>query len=141
MTGVSATTAGSTVIVGIIGVLMIWLGGRSILAGEMTLGDLIMASSSSVSSRRRWCRSPRSVRRSPKPSPGLDRIREILDMPTEVDEDASAGTGAQVTGDVAFDDVWFGVQRRATGAARCVLRGARRHDNRARRFEGSARAR
>ena len=36
MTGVSATTAGSTVIVGIIGVLMIWLGGRSILAGEMT---------------------------------------------------------------------------------------------------------
>ena len=41
MTGVSATTAGSTVIVGIIGVLMIWLGGRAILAGEMTLGDLI----------------------------------------------------------------------------------------------------
>ncbi len=41
MTGVSATTAGSTVIVGIIGVLMVWLGGRSILAGEMTLGELI----------------------------------------------------------------------------------------------------
>ena len=42
MTGVSATTAGSTVVVGIIGVLMIWLGGRAILAGEMTLGDLIV---------------------------------------------------------------------------------------------------
>ena len=41
MTGVSATTAGSTVIVGIIGILMIWLGGRAIIAGEMTLGDLI----------------------------------------------------------------------------------------------------
>ncbi len=40
MTGVSATTAGSTVVVGIIGVLMIWLGGRAIIAGEMTLGDL-----------------------------------------------------------------------------------------------------
>ena len=42
MTGVSFTTAGSTVIVGIVGVLMIWLGGRAIIAGEMTLGDLIM---------------------------------------------------------------------------------------------------
>ena len=29
----------SQAIVGVIGVLMIWLGGRAILAGEMTLGD------------------------------------------------------------------------------------------------------
>src|SRR5687768_2390919 len=42
MTGVSATTAGSTLIVGIVGVIMIWLGGRDILAGRMTLGDFIM---------------------------------------------------------------------------------------------------
>jgi len=34
MTGVSATTAGSTVIVGIVGVLMIWLGGNAILAAR-----------------------------------------------------------------------------------------------------------
>ncbi|MEO8499599.1 MAG: ABC transporter ATP-binding protein, partial [Vicinamibacteria bacterium] len=37
MTGVSATTAGSTVVIGVIGVLMIWLGGRAIIAGQMTL--------------------------------------------------------------------------------------------------------
>src|SRR5437868_10123399 len=42
MTGVSATTAGSTVITGIIGILVIWLGGRAILAGPMPLGDLMM---------------------------------------------------------------------------------------------------
>src|SRR6185503_8833866 len=41
MTGVSATTAGSTVIIGIIGVLMIGLGGRAIIAHQMTLGELI----------------------------------------------------------------------------------------------------
>ena len=41
MTGVSATTAGSTFIVGIIAVLMIWLGGRAVIAGEMTLGQLV----------------------------------------------------------------------------------------------------
>ena len=42
MTGVSATTAGSTLVVGLIGVLMIWLGGRAIIAGDMTLGDRIV---------------------------------------------------------------------------------------------------
>jgi ABC-type multidrug transport system fused ATPase/permease subunit len=107
MTGVSATTAGSTVIVGIIGVLMIWLGGRSILAGEMTLGDLIMyiffiglvaaplVSIASIGTQ------------ITEAFAGLDRIREILDMPTEVEEDASREPVQQLTGDLAFDDVWF----------------------------------
>ena len=107
MTGVSATTAGSTVIVGIIGVLMIWLGGRAILAGEMTLGDLIMyiffiglvaaplVSIASIGTQ------------ITEAFAGLDRIREILDMPTEVEEDESRQAVEQLTGDVAFDDVWF----------------------------------
>jgi subfamily B ATP-binding cassette protein MsbA len=107
MTGVSATTAGGTVIVGIIGVLMIWLGGRSILAGEMTLGDLIMyiffiglvaaplVSIASIGTQ------------ITEAFAGLDRIREILDMPTEVEEDASRAPVQTLTGDVAFDDVWF----------------------------------
>ena len=41
ITGVSAITAFSTVVVGVIGVLMIVVGGRAILAGTMTLGDFI----------------------------------------------------------------------------------------------------
>jgi ABC-type multidrug transport system fused ATPase/permease subunit len=107
MTGVSATTAGSTVIVGIIGVLMIWLGGQAILAGEMTLGDLIMyiffiglvaaplVSIASIGTQ------------ITEAFAGLDRIREILDMPTELEEDAHRAPVQQLTGDVAFDDVWF----------------------------------
>jgi len=107
MTGVSATTAGSTVIVGIIGILMIWLGGRAILAGEMTLGDLIMyiffiglvaaplVSIASIGTQ------------ITEAFAGLDRIREILDMPTEVEEDATRHSLDRITGDVAFDDVWF----------------------------------
>jgi ABC-type multidrug transport system fused ATPase/permease subunit len=107
MTGVSATTAGSTVIVGIIGVLMIWLGGRAILAGEMTLGDLVMyiffiglvaaplVSIASIGTQ------------ITEAFAGLDRIREILDMPTEVEEDASRAAVERLTGDVAFDDVSF----------------------------------
>src|SRR5678815_1959067 len=38
---------------------------------------------------------------------GLDRIREILDMRTEMDEDATRSEVPPITGDVAFDDVWF----------------------------------
>ena len=107
MTGVSATTAGSTVIVGIIGVLMIWLGGRSILAGEMTLGDLIMyiffiglvaaplVSIASIGTQ------------ITEAFAGLDRIREILDMPTEVEEDATRAPVERLKGDMAFEDVWF----------------------------------
>jgi ABC-type multidrug transport system fused ATPase/permease subunit len=107
MTGVSATTAGSTVIVGIIGVLMIWLGGRAILAGEMTLGYLVMyiffiglvaaplVSIASIGTQ------------ITEAFAGLDRIREILDMPTEIDEDARRASVDRLVGDVAFDGVWF----------------------------------
>ena len=107
MTGVSATTAGSTVIVGVIGILMIWLGGRAILAGEMTLGDLIMyiffiglvaaplVSIASIGTQ------------VTEAFAGLDRIREILDMKTEVDEDASREPVDRLVGEVVFDNVWF----------------------------------
>ncbi|HET9360829.1 MAG TPA: ABC transporter ATP-binding protein [Vicinamibacterales bacterium] len=107
MTGVSATTAGSTVIVGIVGVLMIWLGGNATMTGEMTLGELIMyvlfiglvaaplVSIASIGTQ------------ITEAFAGLDRIREILDMPTEVEEDEQRAPVETVTGDVVFDDVWF----------------------------------
>jgi len=107
MTGVSATTAGSTVIIGVIGVLMIWLGGKAILAGQMTLGDLIMyiffiglvaaplVSIASIGTQ------------ITEAFAGLDRIREILDMPTETDEDQSRASIERLKGDVAFEDVSF----------------------------------
>ena len=107
LTGVSATTAGSTVVVGIIGVLMIWLGGQAIIAGEMTLGDLMMyiffiglvaaplVSIASIGTQ------------ITEAFAGLDRIREILDMPREMDEDAARQSIDYVSGDVAFDGVWF----------------------------------
>jgi subfamily B ATP-binding cassette protein MsbA len=107
MTGVSASTAGSTVIVGIIGVLMIWLGGRAIIAGEMTLGDLVMyiffiglVAAPLVSIAAIGTQITEAFA-------GLDRIREILDMRTELDEDAERRPLDRVKGEVTFDDVWF----------------------------------
>jgi subfamily B ATP-binding cassette protein MsbA len=107
MTGVSATTAGSTLIVGLIAVLMIWLGGRAVIAGEMTLGELVsyifligvvaapLVSIASIGTQ------------ITEAFAGLDRIREILDMPTELDEDAQRMQPGRIRGDVAFDGVWF----------------------------------
>ena len=135
MTGVSATTAGSTFIVGIIAVLMIWLGGRAVIAGEMTLGQLVsyifvigvvaapLVSIASIGTQ------------ITEAFAGLDRIREILDMRTELDEDAERAEPGRIRGDVAFDHVWF-----EYNAGQPVLRGvsftrARRHDDRARRLE------
>src|SRR5512132_4158229 len=107
MTGVSATTAGSTVVVGVVGVLMIWLGGRAILAGEMTLGELIeyiffiglvaapLVSIASIGTQ------------ITEAFAGLDRIREILNMTTELDEDRAKEPVHRLAGDVVFEKVWF----------------------------------
>jgi subfamily B ATP-binding cassette protein MsbA len=107
MTGVSATTAGGTLVVGIIGVLMIWLGGRAIIAGEMTPGDfvsylmfiaLVAAPLVSIAS---------IGTQITEAFAGLDRIREVLGTRTELDEDANRTDATALTGHVAFDDVWF----------------------------------
>lgn len=107
MTGVSATTAGSTVIIGVVGVVMIWLGGQDILAGRMTLGDFIMyiffiglvaaplVSIASIGTQ------------ITEAFAGLERIRELLDTPTEDEEDAGKAPLARLRGDVVFEDVWF----------------------------------
>ena len=107
MTGVSATTAGSTVIIGVIGVLMIWLGGRAILTGDMTLGDLVMyiffiglVAAPLVSIASIGTQITEALA-------GLDRIREILDMPTESDDDAQRAPIDRLHGDVTFEDVSF----------------------------------
>lgn len=107
MTGVSATTAGSTVIIGVVGVLMVWLGGNDILAGRMTLGDFVMyiffiglvaaplVSIASIGTQ------------ITEAFAGLDRIREILDMKTEDDLDADNQPMDVIRGDVAFEQVSF----------------------------------
>jgi subfamily B ATP-binding cassette protein MsbA len=107
MTGVSATTSGSTVIVGVIGVVMIWMGGNDILAGRMTLGDFVMyvffiglmaAPLISIAS---------IGTQITEAFAGLDRIREILDMETEDDADEGKAPLGRIQGDIQFDDVWF----------------------------------
>ena len=107
ITGVSAITAFSTAIIGIIGVIMIIVGGRSILAGHMTVGEFFnyilftgllaapvvqMASIGTQIS---------------EAFAGLDRIRELMQMTTEDQEDAAKVTVGTIAGEVEFDHVSF----------------------------------
>ena len=107
ITGVSATTSASTVIVGLVGLLVFSVGGPAVIAGRMTLGDLItfvffvgLLAAPVVSIASIGTQISEAIA-------GLDRIREILQEHTEVDEDARRAPIQQIRGDIAFDDVWF----------------------------------
>jgi ABC-type multidrug transport system fused ATPase/permease subunit len=107
ITGTSAVGAISTVIVGLIGVLILLFGGRSILAGAMTTGELFsyvlyvglmtvpLIQISNIGTQ------------ITEAFAGLDRIHELRAVHTEDEDDPSRAAVAQVAGDVRFEDVWF----------------------------------
>ena len=107
MTAVSGTMAASTVIVGVVGVLMILLGGGSVLRGEMTLGDLFMyvfftglvavplIDIASIGTQ------------ITEAFAGLDRIREIRRMATEDAGDENRASLHEIKGAVTFEQVSF----------------------------------
>ncbi len=107
ITSVSAVTAISTVIFGVVGVMMLVIGGRSILAGTMTLGDFVMyifftglvaAPVMQISS---------IGTQITEAFAGLDRIREVLRERTEDQDDAGKAALETVVGDIRFESVSF----------------------------------
>jgi ABC-type multidrug transport system fused ATPase/permease subunit len=107
ITYVSATGAFATVIIGVVSVVMILVGGRAIISGAMTLGDLVMyifftglmaAPVMSIAS---------IGTQISEAFAGLDRIREVMRQRTEVEEDASREPIESVRGNVEFEDVSF----------------------------------
>ena len=94
ITGVSAITAFSTVVVGVIGVMMIIVGGRAILSGAMTIGEfmtyilftgLMAAPVVQIAS---------IGTQISEAFAGLDRIRELMQTRTEDADDTAARRSA-----------------------------------------------
>jgi subfamily B ATP-binding cassette protein MsbA len=107
MTGVSATTSAGTLAIGVIGMLMLVFGGRAIVAGQMTVGDLIMymlfvgvVSAPLISIASIGTQITEAFA-------GLDRIREVLSMTSESDADRDREPIGTLRGDLAFEDIWF----------------------------------
>ncbi len=107
ITGVSAITAFSTVVVGIIGVLMIVIGGRAILSGAMTLGDFIFYLVLTGLMAAPVVQIASIGTQISEAFAGLDRIRELLAMTTEDDEDSQKAPLGEIEGEIDFEDVSF----------------------------------
>src|SRR6185369_11789057 len=107
MTGVAGIEAVSTAIAGLIGVILMVVGGKAMLAGSMTKGDFLMytlfvalvigpvVQIASISTQLN------------EAFAGLDRIREIRRTPTEDEGEAQRSPLPALRGDFAFEDVNF----------------------------------
>ncbi len=107
MTGVSATTAFSSLVIGAVGVVIILVGGRSVMAGAMTLGDLFMYVIFTGLMATPLIQFASIGTQITEAFAGLDRIREVMSMKTEDDEDAARAPLAEVSGEVEFENVSF----------------------------------
>jgi subfamily B ATP-binding cassette protein MsbA len=107
LTGVSAVSAFSTIVLGAIGIIMILVGGSSIRAGEMTIGDFVMYLLFTGLMAMPVVQLASIGTQLTEALAGLDRIREIRRMATEDDEDAAREPMPSIRGDVRFDDVSF----------------------------------
>jgi ABC-type multidrug transport system fused ATPase/permease subunit len=108
ITGTSLVSSLSTVIVGGVSLLLMVVGGRAVLGGTMTLGDLVLytilvgmmvaplVSIASIGTQ------------ITEAFAGLDRLREIREIATEDEEDDGREPLDAVDGDIAFTDVTFG---------------------------------
>jgi ABC-type multidrug transport system fused ATPase/permease subunit len=107
MTGVSSATAFSTVIVGVISVILMLFGGRSVLTGLMTPGQLVMYISFTALLAMPLIDMANIGTQITEAFAGLDRIREIKRMATEDEEDSDRQTLGEIEGQISFDDVSF----------------------------------
>ncbi len=107
LTGVSAISAFSAVIIGAISVVMIIVGGNAVMNGTMTIGDLFMYVFFTSLMAFPIIELTSIGTQITDAFAGLDRIREIFDMPTEDDEDESRQSLPTIAGGITFENVFF----------------------------------
>jgi subfamily B ATP-binding cassette protein MsbA len=107
VTGVSAITSITTVIVGAVGVTMVFVGGRAIIAGTMTLGDFVMYVFFVGMVAMPLIDISQIGTQISEAFAGLDRIREIRRMTTEWAEDHDRTPVSSISGAIDFENVWF----------------------------------
>jgi len=107
ITGISMITSFGTLIVGIIGVVMIVVGGRSIAAGSMTLGDFVMYIFFTGLMVAPIIQMASIGTQISEAFAGLDRIRDLMQKTTEDEEDVNLNPLGDIRGDLSFEDVHF----------------------------------
>lgn len=107
MTAVSGVTAFSTIIVGVVGVILILVGGNAVLEGRMTLGDLFMYMIFTGLVAAPLVEIASIGTQITEAFAGLDRIREIRHMGTEDEDEAQRAALETIEGEIAFHNVSF----------------------------------
>ena len=105
--GVNAVGAFTTLLIGLVGVLLIVIGGRAILAGTMTLGDFVMYVFFIGMVAAPLVGVANIGTQISEAFAGLDRIREIRELATEDAHDAERRAVPELHGEVEFDHVSF----------------------------------
>lgn len=134
VTGVSAIGSFSSIIIGAVAVVMILIGGNAVQSGTMTLGDFLMYISFTFLLAMPVFELTSVGTQITEALAGLDRIREVMAMKTETDEDKSRDALPTIDGKIEFDHVHFeydkdvpvlkGVSFRAEAGATTALVGS-----------------
>ena len=107
ITSISGVESFATLIIGVVGVVMMVIGGRAILAGTMTLGDWVMYVFFTGLVAAPLIQIASIGTQITEALAGLDRIHELRGMSTERDEDENRAELPHVRGDIEFQDVTF----------------------------------
>ncbi|MGI9056737.1 MAG: ABC transporter ATP-binding protein [Pyrinomonadaceae bacterium] len=107
VTGVSAVSSFSSVVIGAIAVVMIVIGGNAVQSQTMTLGDFLMYISFTFLLALPVVELTSIGTQITEAFAGLDRIREVMEMKTEDEEDENRESLKQVQGTIDFQNVYF----------------------------------
>ncbi|MEO6333651.1 MAG: ABC transporter ATP-binding protein [Pyrinomonadaceae bacterium] len=107
ITGVSAISSFSSVVIGAVAVVMIVFGGNAVQTGAMTLGDFLMYISFTFLLAMPVIELTSIGTQITEALAGLDRIREIMGIETEDVQDASREPLPSIEGAIDFEDVEF----------------------------------
>jgi ABC-type multidrug transport system fused ATPase/permease subunit len=107
ITGVSAISSFSSVVIGAVAVVMIVIGGNAVQTGTMTLGDFLMYISFTFLLAMPVIELTSIGTQITEAFAGLDRIREVMAMSTEDEEDAERRPAPSIKGMIDFENVEF----------------------------------
>ncbi len=107
VTGVSAVGSVSSIIIGAVAVVMIVIGGNAVQTGTMTLGDFLMYISFTFLLAIPIFELTSVGTQITEALAGLDRIREVMAMTTEDEEDSKLSPLPRIDGTIEFENVEF----------------------------------
>ena len=107
ITAIGTLSAFATAAFGTVGVLILLFGGRALLAGEMTLGDLVMFVFFTGLLASPLAQVGAVASQMAEAFAGLDRIREIEARPTEEDDESRRQPLGRIDGRVELQGVGF----------------------------------